>query len=130
MADEELRRIFMVNLNHYLSLNGYRQADLARHMNVSSTTAAKWCTGQAMPRIDKIQSIATWLGVTKEDLLTDHSLPRREYFIRKETRDIAEFLVRHPGHKAIFDATKNMPEEDIALVRDLVMRMAEKNNGF
>lgn len=30
MADEELRRIFAKNLNKYLALNGYRQADLAR----------------------------------------------------------------------------------------------------
>ena len=55
MADEELRRIFAMNLNNYLALNGYKQADLARHMGVSTATTAKWCTGQTMPRIDKIQ---------------------------------------------------------------------------
>lgn len=59
MADEELRRIFAMNLNNYLSLNGYKQADLARHMHVSTATTAKWCTGQTMPRIDKIQSICS-----------------------------------------------------------------------
>ena len=69
MADEELRKIFAKNLNNFLALNGYKQADLARHMKVSTATTAKWCTGQTLPRIDKIQSICNWLGIEKEDLL-------------------------------------------------------------
>lgn len=38
MADEELRIIFAKKLNHYLELNGYNQADLARHMNEKVNT--------------------------------------------------------------------------------------------
>ena len=69
MADEELRRIFAKRLKYYLELNRYSQADLARHMHVTTATTAKWCTGQTMPRIDKVQSICNWLGIKKSDLL-------------------------------------------------------------
>ena len=65
MADEEVRKLFAKNLSYYLELNGYNQADLARHLHVSTATTAKWCTGQTMPRIDKIQSICNWLGTDK-----------------------------------------------------------------
>lgn len=69
MADTELRKIFSENLTHYLEMNQYSQADMARHMRVSTATTAKWCTGQSMPRIDKIQSLCNWLGIEKNDLL-------------------------------------------------------------
>lgn len=46
MSDEKLRQIFSKNLRHYLDVNGYSQADLARHMKVTTATTAKWCTGQ------------------------------------------------------------------------------------
>lgn len=52
--DEDLRLIFTKNLNRYLTANGLTQADMARYMKVSTTTAAKWCNAQAMHRVDKI----------------------------------------------------------------------------
>lgn len=129
MADDELRAIFMRNLNHYMELAGYKQADLARYMKVSTTTTAKWCTGQTMPRIDKIQTICNWLGITKEDLLSDHAMPTQEYYLKKETRDIAEELLNNPGYKALFDAVRKMPAEDMAFVLDLVKRMSRNNEN-
>ena len=73
MSDEELRGIFAANLNNFLELNGYNQADLARHMGVSTTTSSKWCTGKTAPRLDKIQKICNWLGIEKDDLLSGKS---------------------------------------------------------
>lgn len=123
MADEELRRIFARNLNSFLALNGYRQADLARHLKVSTATTAKWCTGQTMPRIDKIQSICNWLGIDKADLLNERPEPTEQYYIDKEARDYAEFLHKNPSYKVLFDASRKVKLEDIELVRQLIDRM-------
>lgn len=125
MADEELRRIFAMNLNNYLSLNGYKQADLARHMGVSTATTAKWCTGQTIPRIDKIQSICNWLGIEKEDLLNEHGKPSETYYIDKEARELAEFLHDNPKYKVLFDASRKVKAEDIDLIRQMIERFSE-----
>ena len=69
MSDSEMRRLFANRLKHYLNMNGYTQADMARYMNVSTATTAKWCTGVTIPRVDKIQSICNWLRIEKSDLL-------------------------------------------------------------
>lgn len=74
MADDELRKLFAIKLNQFLEANKYNQADLARHMHVSTATTAKWCTGQTIPRIDRIQSICNWLGIEKSDLLEDNAV--------------------------------------------------------
>ena len=64
-------------LTYYLAANNLTQADLARHMGVSTATTAKWATGQSIPRMDKIQSICNYLGVSKSDLLED-KMPKEE----------------------------------------------------
>lgn len=75
MSDSEMRRLFANRLRHYLNANGYTQADMARYMNVSTATTAKWCTGITIPRVDKIQSICNWLGIEKSDLLDTNKPP-------------------------------------------------------
>jgi len=127
MADEELRRIFAQNLNNFMSLNGFKQADLARYMKVSTATTAKWCTGQTMPRIDKIQSICNWLGIKKEDLLEERPEPTEEYYIDKDARNYAEFLHKNPKYKVLFDASRKVKPEDIDFVRQMIDRMGNND---
>lgn len=139
MADEELRRQFSKRLTYYLSLNGYNQADMARRMGVSTATAAKWCTGQSIPRIDKIQSLCNWLGIEKSQLLdapvgmnsTISNLPSRankeNYYINREARELAEFLHKSPEYKVLFDASRKVKKEDIEFVKQLIDRMSSKD---
>ena len=123
MADEELRRIFSKNLSNFLALNGFKQADLARHMGVSTATTAKWCTGQTLPRIDKIQSICNWLGIEKEDLLNERPDPTEEYYIDKDARELAEFLHKNPKYKILLDSFRKVKPEDIDFVKQLIDRV-------
>ena len=123
MADEELRRIFAMNLNYFLELNHYKQADLARYMNVSTATTAKWCTGKMIPRIDKIQSICNWLGIEKSDLLNEHEAHTEQYYINKDARDLAEFLHKNPKYKVLFDASRKVKPEDIDFVKQMIDRL-------
>ncbi len=122
MPDEKLRQIFAENLNNYLELNGYSQADLARHMHVSTASTAKWCTGQSIPRIDKIQSICNWLGIEKSDLLEDKHGQKSQYYLDSESMEAAEFLHKNPEYKVLFDATRKVKPEDIEFVREMIDR--------
>ena len=124
MADEEIRRIFAKKLNHYLTVNGYNQADLARHMHVSTATTAKWCTGQTMPRIDKIQSICNWLGLEKTDLLDDQMDDAKPYYINDDAREIAQFLFENPDYRVLFDASRKVKKEDLLIVKELLDRFS------
>lgn len=121
--DEELRRIFAKNLNDFLELNGYTQADMARHMLVSTTTAAKWCTGQTMPRIDKIQALCDWFDCNKTDLLETHAAPTERYYIDKDAQEMAEFLYKNPDYRVLFDASRKVKPQDIEFVKQMIDRM-------
>ena len=123
MSDDELRKLFAQKLNYYLNANGYNQADLARKMKVSTATTAKWCTGQTMPRIDKLQSICNWLGIEKGGLLEDRPERTDGYYINDEARELAQFLFDKPEYKVLFDAARKVKKEDIQFVKDLMDRM-------
>ena len=125
MADDELRRIFATNLNYYLQLNGFNQADLARHMHVSTATTAKWCTGQTMPRIDKIQSICNWLGIEKADLLESQTDQPRDtkkavYYSDPETARLAQEMFDDPEMRALFHMKRNMRPEQFQAHYDMM----------
>lgn len=69
MSEDEIRTIFSKNLTRLLESRGKTQKDLVDFIGVSSSTVSNWCTGQKLPRMDKIQSISQWLGVHNFDLL-------------------------------------------------------------
>ena len=123
MSEEEIKKLFSQNLNFYLSLNGKVQKDLVNYMHVSSSTASNWCTGQKLPRMDKIQSIANWLGIEKSDLLENKlALPDTSYKLDHELREFAIFLQDNPEYKKLFQMTQRINKDDI----ELVSKMLEK----
>ena len=129
MADQKLRKLFSENLSHYLSLNGYKQADLARHLKVSTATTAKWCTGQTLPRIDKIQAICDWLGIEKNDLLEHDSGDAPNYYFNKDARELAQFLYDNPDYSVLFDASRKVKAEYIDKVRQMIELMSDSYHG-
>lgn len=50
--------------------NGFRQKDLARKLDVDRSTIAKWETGEAVPKTERLPKIAKVLSCTIEDLYT------------------------------------------------------------
>ena len=69
MGEQEIKRIFSNNLNYFLKLNNENQIDVANKLGISPSTFSSWCTGQKMPRMDKIEMLADYFNIKKSDLL-------------------------------------------------------------
>jgi transcriptional regulator with XRE-family HTH domain len=123
MSEDKMREIFGKNLKSFLSLNGYSQADLARHLSVSNASAADWCNGKIIPRMDKVQKICRWLNCEITDLLEEHAAPTERYYIDKDAQEMAEFLYKNPDYKVLFDASRKVKPEDIDFVKQMIDRM-------
>ena len=70
----DAKKVFQTNLNSILSDKGMKQVDLAKRLGCTEATVSKWCLGIKHPRITMIDKIATALGVSTDDLLTDTSV--------------------------------------------------------
>lgn len=71
MADGHLKEIFAKNLNNLLSRNHLTQKEFAELINEKQQTVNSWCTGYALPRMGKIQTIADFFKIKKSELLEE-----------------------------------------------------------
>lgn len=73
MSDEEIKKLFSKRLNFFMNLKRIKQSDIVRDLGINSSTVSNWCKGVMIPRMDKMQLLANYLGVTKAELIEDNS---------------------------------------------------------
>lgn len=71
----DIKRIFSHNLSRLLNEHHETQAELAEKMHVAPSSVSGWCTGTKMPRMDKVEWIASHFNVSRADLIEDHTSP-------------------------------------------------------
>ena len=71
IEEKETQRIFSDNLKYYLKLNNKTQLDLANAIGVSNTTINNYVKGYNAPRMDKVDKICKYLGVSRSELIEE-----------------------------------------------------------
>ena len=104
--DEKIRQEFAKNLRKYMIAEGKTQADMCRYMDISSATAAYWYNGKKMPRMDKIQSLANWLGIDMGVLMGEKQIS----FPDRETAAQALDMVSDPDMVALWKLKQESEE--------------------
>lgn len=80
--EKELNKRIGQRISHYLELLGMTQLDLAKKMNVSPASVNYWIKGVKMPRMPKIDMICEILGVTRSQLIDEHSSEEEAQFTK------------------------------------------------
>lgn len=128
MTDEHIKNTFSRLLKYYLLLNNKNPVDIVNDLNVPSSTVSNWVNGERMPRMGKIEMLANYFNIEKSDLLEekkDRSNVDYLYYLDDESKEAAQFLFENSEYKVLFDATKNVKKEDIALVKELLERFSK-----
>lgn len=66
------RDTFAENLRYYIKCSQKTQKEIADALGVSTPTFNDWVNGKKYPRIDKIDKLADYFGVSKADLIESH----------------------------------------------------------
>jgi transcriptional regulator with XRE-family HTH domain len=74
---EKARSIFSQNLIKYRKQMGYSQADLAKASNLSNRMIGHYETSDTIPPFEKIEALATALGIKPSQLLDDNNVPNQ-----------------------------------------------------
>ena len=69
MSETDYKEKKTKNLKKYMELNNKTQADIINDLGLSSSTVSNWCTGQKLPRMNKIEMLANYFGINKSDLI-------------------------------------------------------------
>ena len=122
------KEIMAKNIRKYLELNDMSQTDLCNALGLKFMTVSDWVNAKSYPRIDKIEMMANFFGVTKADLVEDH-IDREEYYIDPKTAQIAQEIKDSKELSALFDVGRNMKPEDLQTVYQMALALKRKEQG-
>lgn len=115
--------IMAKNIKHLMELKGKDRNEICKDLGIKYTTFADWINAKTYPRIDKIEMMANYFGVSKADLVEDSSETIDSYYINDDARYLAQFMFENPEYKVLFDASRKVKKEDIAFVKQMIDRM-------
>lgn len=65
------KQIFAANLLRLMRASGEKQVDVARLLGVTKSSVSAYCSGEQMPRMDKLEQLAQHYGVPRAALIAD-----------------------------------------------------------
>lgn len=122
---QQLRQIFSSNLTGLMNQSGKTVADIAADLNVPYTTAASWAKGEKYPRMDKVQALADYFGVTKSELIEAPG----EGGPDDELREVLEFYKNRPDMKLLFSTTRHARPENVIRAARIVEALEKEERG-
>lgn len=118
----------MSSYDNYLSAlqkKGVRSSDVSKATGIGSSTFSDWKKGRSVPKHQKLELIADYLGVTVDYIL--NGTEEEGYYINPETAKKAQELFENPGMRMLFSAAKDASPEDLMLTAQILMRLKKKD---
>lgn len=73
MPEKNFNTIFSAQLKYYLKKNDMTQLELAKRLNVGTTSVYNWCNGIKTPRMDKVDAMCSIFNCNRSDLMVEKS---------------------------------------------------------
>ena len=104
------KKIMADNLLYYMNKKGISRSDLCRDLNFKYTTVTGWLVAEKYPRIDKIEIMAHYFGITKADLVEEKPATTEDDGLTKIKNDFIADI-------------KNLTDEDIQSLHPMVKNL-------
>lgn len=108
MDDSKL--IFSKNLNKYMEQEGKSRLEVCHALGISYYTFTDWVKGKKMPRMNKVQMLAEYFGISVSDLIED-----------KPTAGEGDGLTAN--QRKLYELAMSLPDEKVDLLLQLVQSM-------
>lgn len=113
-------------------LTAYR---VSKDTGISQASLADWRKGRSKPKIDKLQKLSEYFGVSIQYLTgesdqiddTQQMQAPNGYYVDKETAEYAEMLRTRPGARLLFSAAKGISKEDMQKAVEYIEFLKSKN---
>lgn len=107
------KNILAKNLKQYITMSGKDRKDVARALNVPYSTLTDWINGNKYPRIDNVEKIADYFGVSKSDLIEDFEQKK------KDNDALADVIVKIRMNKDLMEVVDKVVSLDDAQINSL-----------
>lgn len=131
MGDLGNKEIMARNIQYYMDKYGKTRQDMCAALGVKYTTFTDWVKGNSYPRIDKIELMANYFGISKADLVEDHNTNSENdcYYLNDETARAAQQIFENKELWMLFDATRDADPEDLRALHNMALALKRKERG-
>ena len=113
-------------------LTAYR---VSKDTGISQASLADWRKGRSKPKIDKLQKLSEYFGVSISYLTgesneiddTQQMQAPNGFYVDKETAEYAEMLRTRPGARRLFSAAKDISTDDLQKAIEYIEFLKSKN---
>lgn len=109
----ENKEILARNLKEYIARSGKDRKDVARALNIPYSTLTEWINGNKYPRINNIEKISAYFGVSKSDLIEDFDRKKKDNDV------MADIIVRIRMNKDLLEVVDKVVYLDNAQINSL-----------
>lgn len=101
------------NLKNYIARSGKDRSLIAEEMDVSYSTLTDWVNGNKYPRINNIEKMAKYFGVSVSDLVEDFEE------IKKDNDRLTTVVIKLRTNDELYDVVEKMISLDKAKLKSL-----------
>ena len=96
------KEILSKNLKKYISKSGKDRTTIAEDLGFPYSTLTDWVNGKKYPRINNVEKLADYFGVSKSDLIEDFEE------IKKDNDRLATIIVKLRTNKELLEVVEKL----------------------
>lgn len=126
------KEIMAKNIRYYMDKYDKTRQEMCDALGVKYTTFTDWVKGNSYPRIDKIELMANYFGISKADLVEDHNDMQQSempYYLNDETREIAQEVFENPELRTLFHVARDIPSERLKAHIEFMKSLKAQEKG-
>lgn len=109
----ENKAVLAMNLRKYIAMSGKDRKEVARSLGVPYSTLTDWMNANKYPRINNIEKMADYFGVSKSDLIEDFEQKQKDNDV------MADIIVKIRMNKDLLEVVDKVVSLDNAQVNSL-----------
>ena len=109
----ENKDILAKNLRRYINMSGKDRKEVARALGLPYSTLTDWVNANKYPRINNIEKMAEYFGVSKSDLIEDFEQKK------KDNDAMADIIVKIRMNKDLLEVVDKVVSLDNAQINSL-----------
>lgn len=107
------KEILAKNINKFIAVSGKDRTEIAKALGIPYSTLTDWVNGNKYPRINNIEKMAIYFGVSKSDLIEDFRAKQ------KDNDAMADIIVKLRTNKDLLEVVNKVVSLDNAQVNSL-----------
>lgn len=127
MSDLGNKEIMAQNIQRLMDKRGIDRNKICTDLGFKYTTFTDWVKGNTYPRIDKIEMMANYFGVSKSDLVERYD-ENKTYYANPEVTQFARDLQNSPYANNLITSITDLSEEEMAETLKYIDYLKSKRN--